>query len=127
MNNEIPLEILLDAGSDVNDEHLDLLTRQLLKQISRLAIEEVSLSRTQKLPIGAMGQPVDIGAIVTTGIGPAISGLAVLLQSWVSRSKNRSITIKFGKNELSVSGIGKEEQATLIEEFLNRNRSQVSQ
>ncbi len=116
----MPLKIFLNAGLDADEEYLDLLTRKLLKQISNLEIKEVSLSRTQELPNGAMGQPVDIGAIVTTGIGPAISGLATVLQSWVSRAENRSITLKFGDSELSVSGISKEEQSTLIEEFLNR-------
>ena len=122
MSNEIPLVIILDTGPYADKQYTDSVTRQLLQQVSRLDVEEVSLVRPQVVPQGAMGQPVEVGAIVATGVGPAISGLAHLLQTWVSRGEKRSITLKLGDNELTVSGVSKEQQAALIEEFLEHHR-----
>ena len=103
------------------DEELDVETRRLRKALLELDVKDVRLSEATP-PEGAKGAGVDIGSMVVSLGGSAVltslvTGVCQVLRTWVSRDKDRRVSIEIGKNKLELTGGNAEQQAQAIEAF----------
>ena len=66
-----------------------------------------------------MGLAMEIGTLlIQAGVAAvAIKGMFDILQSWLSRSERRKLTLHIGENNVEVTGMSKSQQRKLIEWF----------
>jgi hypothetical protein len=92
---EHPLDLTISLGDNVDEEELDLLTRELRDEIAELGVERVGLAPGTALPPGAKGDPVSVGTIIislaSTGV---LTALIELVKSWALRREGRSVKFK---------------------------------
>ena len=113
---KVNLYIAIDAD-DADEEERERLTRQLMKDLDELEEASVELAKGDKLPKGAMGEPLTTGLILLSLAAGTITGLIPILASWLSRDERRSASLQIGEKKLELTGITKEEQAKVIEWF----------
>ena len=103
MSEQEPLVLHLNVSmEEAGDEELDLLTRQLLREIEDLDVETARLAAYGVAPEGAKGDPITIGSILVTVLPATVPALVGLVGDCMKRSKGR--TVKF-KGEVGGSAI----------------------
>jgi len=97
------LDLTLVLQDQVDNEELDLLTRQVRNEIAELDVETVRLARDEALPSGAKGDPIAIGTIVVALASAGVfTALIELLKSWALRREGRTVTIKVRDGEREI-------------------------
>ena len=126
------LAISLDAGTDIPEETLDRLTRQVQKDIVSAGASSVRRAQGDEV-VGAKGLPVDVNALVVTlASAGVLTAIIQLLKDWVLRAEGRKVRIKteIGGNsiefEYSPTAISEEELmafADKLMQMLNKPKS----
>jgi hypothetical protein len=106
-------------------EKLAELSRQLRTELMELDVESVELVRTGKIPAGAKaGEPITWGVLLVTlaASGGVLTTLINVLQSWLTRHEQRSVSLEIDGDKLEVKGMSSQEQQRLIDDWLGRHR-----
>ena len=122
------LQLTLDAGPEADDEELEELTRQLRKELLESEVERIDFAREGEISEKAKaGDPISWGTVLLTlaASGGALTALISLLQAWLTRHGQSSVTVKIGDDELTVTGKPTEQQQQVINTWLSRHRGFV--
>jgi len=116
------LEVQLKIDAHADAEELDQLTTSLRRQLLELDVDAVERPRTEEPPPGARAvEAAALGELLVT-LAPAVVGAVVeTIRSWLSRSRGRSAKLKFGDEEIEITGASSEQQEQLIASFLARH------
>jgi hypothetical protein len=94
----------------------------LRDELLELDFDTVDRAVAGPAPAGSKGLPGDVSTlIVTLSDSAVLVALAGTLKSWVSRDRNRKVTIRIGDDSLEVTRASEQEQAQLIEAWLDRH------
>jgi hypothetical protein len=120
------LRIEIGAEADAEAEELAELAMSLRRELLNLDVEAVEWVTAGPAPAGARGTAgVDPGTLVVTWSSSAVLGaLAGTLASWAARDAARKITIRYGKDKISVSGALSDDQVRRITARLERYAQQ---
>ena len=124
-NQTTEIMLNLDPESDADDEELEVLTRQLREELLDLNIEAVDLVRAGEIPERAKaGDPITWGELLLTlaASSGALTALISLLQAWLTRHSQSSVTAKIGDDELTVTGKPNKQQQQVIDGWLRRHQ-----
>jgi hypothetical protein len=102
MENMLKMSLQINTSSDINEEELDLLTRQLLDEIQELEVESVEMVRDNKAPKDAKGDPITLGALALAVLPGLLPKLIDFLQNWLTRRKDQKVRVKIGVGDRSV-------------------------
>lgn len=121
------LYISVDSIDDIDDEDRDAMAHELMRDLDTLDyIDSVGFASTGKLPDGAKGFSIDVGAlIVKIAEAGGVSTLINILGSWLLRDKSRTLKLQIGNNSLEVTGVSEAEQAELIQWFKTQTGMQL--
>jgi hypothetical protein len=116
------LEVQLKIDAHADAEELDQLTTSLRRQLLELDVEAVERPRAEEPPPGARAvEAAALGELLVT-LAPAVVGAVVeTIRSWLSRSRGRSAKLKFGDEEIEITGASSDQQEQLIAAFLARH------
>lgn len=107
------------SAQNADAETLEYLSNQLsneLGELNDLTISQPPLAQSPEE--GAKGLSPEAGKLVLSILGSGgITALVTTIGSWLSRDRSRTITVKVGQNEMTVSGMGKDETSELIQWF----------
>jgi hypothetical protein len=96
---------------------------RLRDELLELDVEAVEQAVGGLAPARAKGPAGDAvgGLIVTLSDSAVLVALAGVLRSWVGRDRGRKVTISVGEDSLEVTGASRQEQARLIDAWLERH------
>ena len=119
------LGIGVATGPDADAEDIAEATLQLRHELLDLDVDAVEVPRAGEPPPGA--KAVDLGAlgalVVTLGQPQLLGAVVAAVQSWLSRSRQRSIRLELGGDVLELTGVASDEQRRLTDEWLRRHDS----
>jgi hypothetical protein len=118
------LKLNINAGPEADIEELAELTRQLREELIELEVEAVDLVSAGETPAEAKaGDSVTWGTLMVTlaASGGILTTLINVLQAWLTRHEQRSVTLAIGDDKLEVKGLSSEEQQRLINTWLSRH------
>ena len=104
----IQLHLDLQMGEDAVPDELDLLTRQLHRELRELDVEEVDLIKDTQAPEGTKSaEVVTLGALAVAVLPTVLPKLIDFLQAWAMRADNRTIKVKtqVGEKSLEFEGM----------------------
>ena len=99
------------SASDVTEEDIDWMTRQLLSELRELDIESAELPKGGTAPAGTKGDSMSIGFIALELLPAVLPSVVGLVQAWVSRGQGR--TVKFKSKGIEFEGSPEEFQKLL--------------
>lgn len=116
-----PLFVDVSAGPETDGEELATLVVQLRAELLQLGVDSVELPTNSSTPMGAKGVAVDgVGTLVITIYDSAILvELIDLLKSWISRGRDRSVTLRFGSETLKVTEASAKGHARIFQSWLD--------
>ncbi len=82
------------SASDVTEEDIDWMTRQLLSELRELDVESAELTKGGIAPAGTKGDPISIGSIALELIPSVLPSVVGLIQAWASRGQGRTVKFK---------------------------------
>jgi len=82
------------SASDVTEEDIDWMTRQLLSELRELDIESAELTKGGIAPSGTKGDPISIGFIALELLPSVLPSVVGLIQAWASRGQGRTVKFK---------------------------------
>jgi hypothetical protein len=103
---EQPLDLTITLHDDVDNDELELLTRQMCEEVGDLDVESVGPAPGGEAPPGSKGDAITIGSIVVALASAGVfTGLIELLKSWALRREGRTVTVKakVGDRELELA------------------------
>lgn len=111
--------LLLNVHSGGDSAETDRLTRQLRAELLALDLERIDITADGDIPPNAKSaDPATVSTIIVAVAGsPVLIQLARVLQSVVTRGKNRTITVYDGNRSLKITGANAEDNRRVIEEF----------
>ena len=118
-DNPIKFEIEILAEG-VDEEDLDILTRNLLRELRETNVNSANLLAIGKAPEGSKGDPVvTIGTLALEVLPAAIPSIIALAQAWIMRGQGR--TVKFKGKDFEFEG-SPEELQKLLGSLENRRK-----
>ena len=125
---EIQLLLNLDAGPEADDEELAEFTEKLREELLELDIQTIDYVSVGEAPARAKsGEPIILGKLLLTlaASGGVLTAILNVLQDWLTRYEERSVTLEIEGDKLQVTGISSEEQQRLINAWLTRHQGIV--
>lgn len=114
------LLLSIEPGEDAEPQELEELSQRLRRDLLELEVDAVDLVREGSAPASAKGDPLTLGSLVVTLAPVALTGLMNLLQSWLARHKDATVTVKSPRGEIVVTGIPSKEQQQMIDAWVRR-------
>ena len=111
-------------GPEDDTEQLEVLTQQLREELIELDVEAVDfINVRERHPRVKSGDPFTWGMLVVTlaASGGVLTKLIDMLQSWLTRSDSRSLSLEIDGDKLEVTDISSQKQQQLIEYWLSRH------
>ncbi len=121
--------LTLNPGREADGEELERLTRQLRSELLELDVEAVEIPRGGKAPRKAKaGDAITWGSLLLTlaASGGVLTTLIQVLQSWLTRHEQRSLTLEIDGDRLEITGVSSKEQRRLVEAWLHRHRGMAT-
>jgi hypothetical protein len=117
----LQVQITVDHGGD--ERELNKLAQGLRGELLDLDVQSVERAPVAVVPGGAKSSGASLPDLLIVSISNSTVLVAVvhLLQAWIGRGKGRKVTIKLGKDSLEVDSATPEEQAKLIESWIDRH------
>jgi hypothetical protein len=88
---ELEIEVL---AKDTTEEDLDMLTRNLLKELRETDVTSANLVSIGTAPEGSKGDPVTIGTLSLEVLPIVLPAVIGLVQAWVMRGQGRTVKFK---------------------------------
>jgi len=112
MTTEDPIELEIEVlAEDTTAEDLDVMTRNLLKELRGTDVESASLVSIGTAPEGSKGDPITIGSIMISALPTVLPAVVALVQAWSTRGQGR--TVKFKGKGIEFEGSPEELQKLL--------------
>jgi hypothetical protein len=114
------LRILLQTGSDSDDEELASHTSKLRRRLLELDVDDVRLASAGPPPEGARSAgALEVGTLLVAlaGTPHLLSSVGQVLSSWMSSRHGRSVAVQIGDDRIELSGITREDQERLLRTF----------
>jgi Effector Associated Constant Component 1 len=117
------LSIQVAVGPEGDAEDIAEATLQLRQELLDLDVA-VEVPRAGEPPPGAraVGLPAIDALLVTLGQSQLLAAVVAAVQSWLSRSRQRSIKLQLGGDILELTGLPSAEQRRLTDEWLRRHK-----
>jgi hypothetical protein len=117
----LAIHVAVAPGADAED--IDEATLQLRRELLDLDVAAVDVPRVGEPPPGARAADLAaLGALlVTIGQSQLLTAVVAAVQSWLSRSRQRSIKLQLGGDVLELTGLPSDEQRRLTDEWLRRH------
>lgn len=118
---KIQVLLNLNVGSELDAEEKELVTRQLREELMRLDVDGVDFVKSGKAPAKAKGDPITWGTLLLTlaASGGVLTTLIGVVQSWLTRHNQRSISLEVNGNKIDVDDITSEDQKRLIDSWIS--------
>jgi len=118
---KIQVLLNLNVGSELDAEEKELVTRQLREELMRLDVDGVDFVKSGKAPAKANGDPITWGTLLLTlaASGGVLTTLIGVVQSWLTRHNQRSISLEVNGNKIDVDDITSEDQKRLIDSWIS--------
>lgn len=121
-NQDFPLIIEIDAGTEIGDDELDLQTRSLRSELLELGAIAAELVRGESAPEGTKSaEAVTLGSLALVVLPSFLPKLVDYLQSWTQRDENRRVKVKTQVGDRSIeldylpASLSSKELAHLVE------------
>ena len=82
------------SATDATEDEIDRMTRHLLFEMRELDVESAQLAKGGPAPAGSKGDAITTGAIVLEVLPAVLPSVLGLLQSWMSRGRERTVKFK---------------------------------
>jgi hypothetical protein len=113
----------ITIGPDAEASEISDATLQLRRELLDLDVDSVDFVPGEEAPPGSRG--VELAALGALMVGYARSQLLrpvlATIQSWLSRSAQRSIKLEIDGDALELTGVSSAEQRRLTDEWLKRH------
>jgi hypothetical protein len=115
------LQIQIASDLDADDGELNKLAQRLRGELLALDVQSVERAPVTVVPGDAKSGGASLSDLLIVSISNSTVLVAIvhLLQGWIGRGKGRKICIKLGKNSLEVDEASPQEQAKLIESWID--------
>jgi hypothetical protein len=127
MPGELQYELIITINPEPDsDSHtLSQDSEYLLEELRYVDFEELRRATAGSSPAGTRApDAVTIGTFVGVLSSPVVlRSAAAVIQSWLERKKQGSVTLKIGDDSLELSSASSRERAALVESFLRRHNS----
>lgn len=119
---KIQVLLNLSAGSELDAEEKERVTRQLREELMGLDVDGVDYVKSGKAPAKAKaGDLITWGALLLTfaSSGGVLTSLIGVVQSWLTRHNQRSISLEINGNKIDIKDISSEDQKRLIDSWIS--------
>jgi hypothetical protein len=122
------LQVQIASGHDSDAGELDKLARGLRGELLALDVQSVERAPATAVPDDAKSGGASLSDLLIVSISNSTVLVAIvhLLQGWIGRGRGRRVTIKLGKNSVEVDAASPEEQAKLIESWIDWHAKHLS-
>jgi len=117
------LTLSVDAGQSADLSEAAELTRRLRQFMLDNDVDKVDLVRTGEAPAGSKGDFVSLTTLAVTLAPVALTTLAGILQSWLTRHERASVTVESGGEKFTITGSLSREQQKTLDAFFNRHKT----
>jgi hypothetical protein len=84
------------TARDATEEDIDLMTRQLLRELRETDVESARLASMGEVPSGAKsGDAITVGSIVISTLPNVLPAVIGLVQAWAARGQGQGRNVKF--------------------------------
>lgn len=118
---KIQVLLNLDAGSELDAEEKERITRQLREELMGLDVDGVDYVKSGKAPAKARaGDLITWGKLLLLLVpsGGVLTTLIGVVQSWFTRHNQRSISLEINGNKIDIKDISSEDQKRLIDSWI---------
>ena len=119
---KIQVLLNLNAGSELDAEEKERVTRQLREELMRLDVDGVDYVKSGKAPAKAKaGDPITWGKLLLMLVpsGGVLTKIIGAIQSWLTRHNQRSISLEINGNKIDIKDISSEDQKRLIDSWIS--------
>lgn len=115
------LQVQIASGNGSDERELNKLAQGLRGELLDLDVQSVERAPVAVVPDGVKSGGASLPDLLIISISNSTVLVAIvhLLQAWIGRGKDRKVTIKLGKDSLEVDAASPEEQAKLIESWID--------
>lgn len=120
----LTVALRLEGGPDTDAQELDELTLRLREELLLLDVQAVEPLHQGEAPPGTRGADlIAIGSLLITlaKSADALKPVIGLIQSWLHAQPARSVELQIAGDTLKLSGVSSDEQARLIDLFVQRH------
>jgi hypothetical protein len=117
------LTLSVDAGQSADLQESAELTRRLRQFMLDSNVDKVDFVRTGEAPAGSKGDIVSLTSLAVTIAPVALTTLAGILQSWLTRHDRASVTVESGGEKVTITGSLSREQQQTLNAFLDRHKT----
>jgi hypothetical protein len=117
------LTLSVDAGQSADLQESAELTRRLRQFMLDRDVDRIEFVRTSAAPTGAKGDIVSLTSLAVTLAPVALTTLAGILQSWLTRHDRASVTVETGGEKFTITGSLSREQHKTLDAFLDRHKT----
>jgi hypothetical protein len=124
----LQVQIVSGDESDESDEsELNKLAQGLRGDLLALDVRSVERAHVAIVPDNAKSSGASLPDLLIVSISNSTVLVAIvhLLQGWIGRGKGRKVTIKLGKHSLQADAASPEEQAKLINSWIDWHASHL--
>lgn len=119
---KIQVLLNLNAGSELDAEEKERVTRQLREELMRLDVDGVDFVKSGKAPAKAKaGDPITWGKLLLMLVpsGGVLTTIISAIQSWLTRHNQRSMSLEINGNKIDIKDISSEDQKRLIDSWIS--------
>lgn len=100
---EINLILTIDAGTEIEDDELDMQTRRLRRKLIELGVNSTGLASGEAAPEGTKSaEAVTLGSLALVVLPTFLPKVLEYLQSWTQRDESRRVKIKTQVGDRSI-------------------------
>ena len=121
--NSPSLTLSVNAGQGADLQESAELARRLRQLMLDSDIDKVDFVRSGEAPTGSKGDIVSLTSLAVTLAPLALTTLAGILQSWLTRHERASVTVETGGEKITITGSLSREQQKTLDAFFNRHKT----
>jgi hypothetical protein len=122
MSQELAISLRVELDDAASIDELAQVTAELREELLELDVDAVEGVAGPEASPDAKGASDNVETLIVALSNSAVLvALVGVLRSWISRASGRKITIKSGKDEITVSGASAEDQERLIKSWLDQH------
>jgi hypothetical protein len=112
----VSMRMLLPDGSGAQEP--ELAVRGLSEEMRRLDVDSLTFGEITYPPPLAKSDGISVMALVAVANSAVLASLLQVVRAWIIRDQGRSVTVKDGERELTLTGANAAQHQQLIDAFL---------